>query len=345
MKQDNLPKILVLGTGGTVTGTAPNEVSTARYEAGRLALIDLLAGVPALLQYAQLQVETLASIDSKDMHFPLWMQLAERITYAQHDQRVDGVVVLHGSDTLEETAYFLELVLSLAKPLVLVGAMRPSTALSADGPLNLLHAVRLAATPQAQGQGPLVVINQQIFAAREVTKVSAYAIDAFVSPGQGPLARVLDERIYWLRRRYDIPSVPPAVVHLTDVPVDQPWPWVEILTHGVGADARALQALCQSGVNGIVLAGTGLGTLSATVLAGVDAARKAGVAVVRASRCLLGPVLHDIGNDDTQLGMLAAGDLSPQKARVLLLIGLRKGLDQEGLTRLFDQHALLAHLP
>ena len=338
MTEKKLPAVLVLNTGGTMTGYAADEASTSVYEAGAVTLSTLMSSVPTLIKYAELRAETLAQINSKDIQFALWLQLAERITAAQHEQGISGIVIVHGTDTLEETAYFLQLSVTLVKPLVLVGAMRPITALSSDGPLNLLCAVRLASHPDARDCGPLVLINQQFFAAREATKMSAHAIDAFSAPGQSPMGRIFDHEIRWLRRPL------PMLASLTlDTDNDDPWPWIEILNNFAGADGRAVHALVKAGVNGLVIAGTGAGTLSESLSAALQQARLAGVAVVRASRCLLGPVLCGVGADDYALGTLPAGDLSPQKARVLLLVGLRQGLNQTELTHLFERETRTAY--
>lgn len=329
-----LPNVLVLNTGGTIAGYAADEVSTARYEAGAVTLSSLLSSVPALAKYAALRAETLAQINSKDIQFELWQQLAQRVAAAQQEQDMDGVVIVHGTDTLEETAYFLQLSVTLVKPLVLVGAMRPITALSSDGPLNLLSAIRLASHPEARDCGPLVLINQQFFAAREVTKVSAHTVDAFSAPGQGPMGRIFDDEVRWLRRPLSMWA--PLTLRANS---DDSWPWVEMLNNFAGADGRAVHALVKAGVQGLVIVGTGAGTLSENLSAALQQARLAGVAIVRASRCLLGPVLYGVGADDHALGVMPAGDLSPQKARILLLLGLRQRLNQAELTHLFEREA------
>ena len=334
MTEKTLPTVLVLNTGGTIAGYAADEASTARYEAGAVTLPTLLSSVPTLAKYAALRAETLAQINSKDIQFALWQQLAQRVAAAQQEQDIDGVVIVHGTDTLEETAYFLQLSVTLAKPLVLVGAMRPITALSSDGPLNLLSAIRLASHPDARDCGPLVLINQQFFVAREVTKVSAHTVDAFSAPGQGPMGRIFDGEVRWLRR--PLSMLAPLTLRANS---DDSWPWVEILNNFAGADGRAVHALVKAGVQGLVIAGTGAGTLSESLSAALQQAHLAGVAVVRASRCLLGPVLYGVGADDHALGTFPAGDLSPQKARVLLLLGLCQGLNQAELTHLFEHEA------
>lgn len=178
----SLPQIAVLATGGTIAGRAGDASKTAGYKAGVVGVDDLLDAVPGLDAVARIHAEQIASIDSKDMSTALWTTLASRINALLAQDDIDGVVVTHGTDTLEETAYMLHLTVKSAKPVVLTAAMRPSTALSADGPLNLLNAVTVAASNDAAGQGVLVAFNNQIHSARDVTKISTYAVDAFRSP-------------------------------------------------------------------------------------------------------------------------------------------------------------------
>lgn len=326
-----LPNILILGTGGTIAGSASDETIMEHYQAGVISAATLMAKIP-LAQFAQIQVETIAQINSKDLQFSLWVDLAKRISMAQQDDVIDGVVVLHGTDTLEETAYFLQLSVTLAKPLVLVGALRPMTALSADGPLNLLHAVRVAGDKNTFTTVPLVVMNQQIFSAQEVTKAYAYSVGAFVAPEQGALGHIFDTGIRWLRA----PVVVPLPAFLVDD--SRPWPWVEILTHCAGAQARVIDTLVDAGVRGLILEGTGAGTFSEVWLAAISRARRKGVLCVRTSRCWTGPVLEDLGCDDTGLEVLPAGDLTPQKARILLLLALRCGYTYPDLAKLFQAY-------
>lgn len=324
-----LPNILILATGGTILGTASDETIMEHYQAGVVSVSSLTAHIP-FAHLAQIQMETIAQINSKDLQFSLWLTLAQRINTAQRDSTIDGVVVVHGTDTLEETAFFLQLSVTLAKPLVLVGALRPMTALSTDGPLNLLHAVRVAADNKTFATVPLVVMNQHIFSAQEVTKAYAYSIDAFVAPEQGALGHIFDTGIRWLRA----PVV--AAIPRFSVPDAQPWPWVEILTHCAGAQARVIDTLVDAGVKGLVLAGTGAGTLSEVWLAAIQRARSAGVLCVRTSRCWTGPILEDLGCDDRRLEIVAAGALTSPKARILLMLALCCGYTYRDLVQLFQ---------
>src|SRR6201991_249161 len=195
----SLPRIAVLATGGTIAGQAGDASKTAGYKAGVVGVGKLLEAVPALGSVARIHAEQIASIDSKDMSAALWATLSSRIDELLAQDDIDGVVVTHGTDTLEETAYLLHLTVKSAKPVVLTAAMRPSTALSADGPLNLLNAVTVAGDRRSHGQGVLVAFNNQIHSAREVTKTSTYAVDAFRSPESGALGWVQDGQAEFLR--------------------------------------------------------------------------------------------------------------------------------------------------
>ena len=195
-----LPRIAVIGTGGTIAGTAASAAQTTGYQAGALTVSHLLGAVPALGAIARIDGEQLASIDSKDISVELWVELSQRLDTLLASDAIDGAVVTHGTDTLEETAYFLHLTLKSAKPVVLTAAMRPATALSADGPMNLLNAVIVAAAPASHGRGVLVAFANRIHSARDVTKTSTFSVDAFESPETGPLGWVQEGRVEYVRR-------------------------------------------------------------------------------------------------------------------------------------------------
>ncbi|MBU6489224.1 MAG: asparaginase, partial [Burkholderiales bacterium] len=194
-----LPRIAVLATGGTIAGSAADAAQTSGYQAGVVGVDRLLAAVPALSQVARIEAEQVASIDSKDLDVALWTTLGARIAELAAREDIDGIVITHGTDTLEETAYALHLTVKTDKPVVLTAAMRPSSALSADGPLNLLGAVTVAGSQAARGQGVLVAFNNRIHCARDVVKTSTYAVDAFHSPEIGALGWVQDGRVEFQR--------------------------------------------------------------------------------------------------------------------------------------------------
>lgn len=328
-----LPRIAVLATGGTIAGSAPDASNTAGYQAGVIGVAQLLAAVPCLDAIAEIHAEQVASIDSKDMSLALWSTLAQRVNELLASADIDGVVVTHGTDTLEETAYFLHLAVKHAKPCVLTAAMRPASALSADGPLNLLNAVTLAASGAAAGQGVLVAFNNRIHCARDVVKVSTYAVDAFQSPEIGVLGWIQDGRVEFQRK-----ALRP---HTVDTPfaAAAQWPLVEVVVSYAGVSRVAVDALVAAGVRGIVVAGTGNGSIHGAVQQALADAAARGVAVVRASRVGSGHVMHNGAAKDDALGFVSAGTLNPYKARVLLLLALAAGTsDKAALQRVFDTY-------
>ncbi|KAK48970.1 L-asparaginase [Caballeronia jiangsuensis] len=328
MNTSSLPRIAVLATGGTIAGSAGDASKTAGYKAGVVGVDKLLDAVPALGTVARIHAEQIASIDSKDMSAALWTTLSSRIDELLAQDDIDGVVVTHGTDTLEETAYLLHLTVKSAKPVVLTAAMRPSTALSADGPLNLLNAVTVAASKDAAGKGVLVAVNNQIHSARDVTKTSTYAVDAFRSPETGVLGFVQDGRVEFQRL-----VVRPHTV-ASEFSVTGQWPMVEIVASYADASRVMVDALVAAGVRGIVVAGTGNGSMHATLTQALADAVSHGVAVVRASRVGAGHVMRNGAANDDAIGSVSAGTLNPYKARVLLMLALGSGVDD--LQRVFD---------
>ncbi|MBU9191315.1 asparaginase [Burkholderia gladioli] len=327
-----LPRIAVLATGGTIAGAAPDATNTAGYQAGALGLASLLDAVPALARVAQIEGEQVASIDSKDLEPALWATLVQRIEALAADPRIDGIVITHGTDTLEETAALLHLCVATPKPVVITAAMRPATALSPDGPLNLLNAVTVAASAAARGRGVLVAFNNKIHAARDVVKTSTYAVDAFQSPETGVLGWVQDGRVEFARGIVrDAASAPRLSIGA--------WPAVEIVSSYAGASRIGVDALVAAGVKGIVVAGTGNGSIHATLQAALLEAARRGVAVVRASRVGSGHVMRNGAANDEALGFVSAGSLNPFKARVLLMLALAAGIDDAArLQAAFDTY-------
>jgi L-asparaginase len=330
MNTSSLPRIAVLATGGTIAGQAGDASKTAGYKAGVVGVDKLLDAVPALASVASIHAEQVASIDSKDMSLALWSTLAARIDTLLKQDDIDSVVITHGTDTLEETAYFLHLTVKSAKPVVLTAAMRPSTALSADGPLNLLNAVTVAASKNAAGQGVLVAFNNQIHSARDVTKTSTYAVDAFRSPEVGVLGFVQDGRVEFQR------SVTKPHTTASEFAIAEKWPSVEIVASYADASRVMVDALVAAGVKGIVVAGTGNGSMHANITQALSDAVKQGVSVVRASRVGSGHVMHNGAASDDALGTISAGTLNPYKARVLLLLAL--AANRKDLQRVFDTY-------
>lgn len=302
--------IVVLGTGGTIAGTAATADAAVDYRAAVLPVERLVASIPSLAGLP-LRIEQLAQIDSKDMSQAVWRRLAVRCAMLLEQPRVRGIVVAHGSDTVEETAFFLQRVLaqSTAKPVVLTCAMRPSTHLGADGPQNLADAVAVAGAPGAAGVS--MVCAGRIHDPEQVAKAHAYRLDAFESGDAGPVGFVEDGRVRLVRPW-------PAAAALCD-PRSLPeaaWPWVEILTSHADARGAVVHRLLDAGIAGIVAAGTGNGSLHAALEAALLEAQARGVAVLRSTRCAFGRVAP--GRDDR----LPSTALNPAKARIALQLQL-----------------------
>jgi L-asparaginase len=308
--QKNARVIVVLGTGGTIAGTSAVAGDNLGYTAAQLGVAQLIAAVPALAG-EPLECEQVAQLDSKDMSFAVWRALALRAAHHLARAEVAGIVVTHGTDTLEETAYFLQRVLAPAKPVVMTAAMRPATSLQADGPQNLLDAVCVAG--HAGAQGVVVVVGGLVHGARDVRKTHTYRLDAFDSGDAGPLAAVEEGQLRPWR------AWPQGIAIGADrLPADtSAWPRVEIVTSYAGASGAVVRAVCASGVQGLVAAATGNGTLHHEIEAALLEAQAQGVRVLRSSRCLDGRVPAQA--DDV---LPSADDLTPVKARVELMLGI-----------------------
>jgi L-asparaginase len=305
------PLIVILGTGGTIAGQAASAGAQLGYTAGAISAQALVAAVPAL-QGQALEVRSLAQLDSCDMDHSTWQRLALEVSAQLSRPEVQGLVITHGTDTLEETATFLALTVAASKPVVLTAAMRPATAASPDGPQNLLDAVTLAREPRAQGV--LVAFGGQVFDGLSVRKLHGWRLDAFGGGDAGPLAWVQDGQVRLLR---DWPAADGRHAAALAQPVTL-WPRVDIVTSHAGAHAATLQALVASGARGLVLAGTGNGSIHRELLAAAKAAVASGVRVRRASRCVLGGVVGAAAADE----LPHAGDATPAQARVRLMLEL-----------------------
>ncbi|MBV8380416.1 MAG: asparaginase [Paucibacter sp.] len=304
--------VVILATGGTIAGRAATADDNVGYTAAQIGVEQLIAAVPGLVQRAgRLEAEQVSQLDSKDMDFATWQKLARRVDELLARPDVQGLVITHGTDTLEETAYFLQRVLAPAKPVVLTAAMRPATALLADGPQNLLDAVSVARDCFASGV--LVAFGGSVLDATQVRKVHSYRVDAFAAAEGARLAVVEEGVVRWLLRA----PQPEAALGLPRIARDAArWPRVQIVMNHVGADGAVVNALRVQGVDGIVVAGTGNGTLSNALEAALREAQAAGVRVLRSTRCDAGPVSALEG------ALSSAGALSPVKARVELLLQL-----------------------
>ena len=321
-------RIVVLGTGGTIAGAAASSTDNVGYVAAQRSVQVLVAAVPALAR-VPLEAEQLAQLDSKDMTHATWAALARRCAAHLARPEVAGLVVTHGTDTLEETAWLLHRVLGagagLRKPVVLTAAMRPATSLQADGPQNLLDAVTVAAHPGARGV--VLAMAGQVWAGAEVRKVHTWRLEAFAAGDAGPVALLREGRVLPLRAW---PAAGASAAGLPEPPGPQAlpetepgWPWVEIVTSHAGAGPRAVQGLCAAGVQGLVVAATGNGSVHAALEAALREAAARGVPVLRASRCAAGGVIEGSDASGDGAGALpAAAALTPAQARVELLLQL-----------------------
>ena len=298
--------VVILGTGGTIAGSGDD----VGYTAGQMSVQALVDAVPALAGRA-LEAEQVAQVDSKDMSHAIWQRLAQRLAHHLAREEVAGVVVTHGTDTLEETAWFLHRVLAPAKPVVLTAAMRPATSLQADGPQNLLDAVTLASWPGAQGV--VAMLQGRVHGPAEVRKRQPFALDAFESGEDGPLAVVQEGQVRALR---SWPSGQALGVERIAADAGT-WPRVDIVVSHAGADGVVVEALVAAGARGLVVEGTGNGTVHTSLLTALARVQAAGMPVLRASRCSGGAI---VGSPEGALP--SAGALTPAKARVELLLQL-----------------------
>jgi len=331
---DAKPKIMILATGGTIAG-AQASASDPGYKSGTFSVDDLIKAVPKLKDLADISGEQIANIGSQTMNHEVWLKLASRVNAVLKGDQ-DGVVITHGTDTLEETAFFLSLVVKSEKPVILVGSMRPATAIGADGPANLYNAVALAANPQAKGRGPMIVLNDEIHYAREAQKTNSTNLDTFKSPNRGR-AGVMNTGIAHFFYPNDTRHTARSEFSVEGVAAKD-LPKVEIVYSYANAGRDLVDALVEKGTKGIVLAGVGDGNTTDDLLAGLQDAVKKGVAVVRATRVGSGLVVRNVEVDDDKMGFIASMELNPQKARILLMLGLMKTNDPKRLQQYFMEY-------
>ena len=331
----DLPRLLLIATGGTIAGAAPSSDRIQGYRPGAVPVAALVDAVPALRGLARIEAEQLFSIGSQHMTGAHHLALTARVRAAQADPGLAGVVVTHGTDTLEESALLLDLACPRGVPVVLTGAMRPATAIGADGPMNLYAAAAVAVDPAARGAGALVLMNDQVFGADRAAKVHTSRTDAFVARDGAPLASILDGRPHWHLPAAEAAARRPSLLaRLTTLPAALPR--VDIVAQHVDADPAIVAFLLSRGARGLVLAGTGHGTVSDPMRDALSAAAAADCLVIRASRVSNGPVTRNAGVDDDAGGFVAAGWLSPHKARLLASLALAAGLDRDAVQALVD---------
>ena len=312
--------IVVLGTGGTISARADTPSEHLAYRTGEVGVDRLVADAATRLAGITMETEQVAQIDSKDMDFATWRRLAERIAAHLARDVVQAVVVTHGTDTLEETAWFLQRTLAPAKPVVLTAAMRPASADDADGPRNLSDALAVAASIGTDA-GVVAVLAGHVHSAREVRKAHPTRLDAFESGDAGPICCIEQGRLTLLR---DWPLPAASAIGVEPLPDAAAWPWVEIVTSAAGVDARAVDALVAAGCDGIVVAATGNGTVHRALEAALARAQATGVAIVRSTRCQNGSIVGS-ASAEGRSAYPSAGDLTPQKARVEMLLALLSG--------------------
>ena len=329
------PKIKVLATGGTIAGAQASS-SEVGYKSGTFSVDDLIKAVPQLKDVADLTGEQVANIGSQTMNHDVWLKLAKRVNEVLQDGSADGVVITHGTDTFEETAYFLSLVVKSDKPVVLVGSMRPATAISADGPANLYNAVALAASPEARGRGPMIVIDDEIHYAREAQKTNTTELDTFHSPNRGRAGVMNVGKSEFFSQNTTRHTTKSEFT--VDGKTARDLPRVEIVYSYENLGPEVIDFLVKQGVKGIVLAGVGDGNSTDAAIAALSAAAKKGVAVVRSSRTGSGLVVRNVEVDDDKLGFIASMELSPQKARILLMLALMNTNDPVKLQQVFMQY-------
>jgi glutamin-(asparagin-)ase len=328
------PNVVILATGGTIAGAGADVAKSATYQAAKVPVDKLIAGIPSLADVAQVRGEQVFQIASESFTNEHLVTLGKRVAALARQGDVDGIVVTHGTDTLEETAYFLNLVIHTDKPIIVVGSMRPGTAMSADGMLNLSNAVSVAASKDARGKGVLVTMNDELNSGRDVSKMVNIKTEAFKSPW-GPLGMVVEGKNYWFR----LPAKRHTMNSEFDIEKINTLGTVEI-AYGYGnVSDTAAKALADKGAKAIIHAGTGNGSVAARVVPGLRELRANGVQIIRSSHVNAGGfVLRNAEQPDDQYDWVVAHDLNPQKARILAAVAMTKTSDSKELQRIFWEY-------
>jgi L-asparaginase len=325
-----LPNVVILATGGTIAGVAASGTQ-AGYTSGAVTIDAMLAAVPGIKDLANIKGEQISNVGSQDMTVDIMLTLAKRINVLLAQNDVDGVVITHGTDTMEETAFFLNLVVKSDKPVVMVGSMRPSTAVSADGPLNLFNAVGVAVDPNSGGRGVLVVMNDWIHGAHSLTKTSTTAIQTFMSPLRG----LVGVSSYGKNDFYGVPGWKHTTTSEFDVANVMKLPRVDIVFACADMSPDLIDSAVANGAKGIVIAGVGNGNMNQASLEAAARAAKKGVVVVRSSRVPTGTVGRNVEVNDEELNLVASDELNPQKSRILLMLALLKPRPTANIQNLF----------
>jgi L-asparaginase len=317
--QTSKPNIVILATGGTIAGAAATGTQSG-YTSGAVTIDAMIAAVPGIQDLANLRGEQISNVGSQDMTFEILLKAAKRINELAKSSDVDGFVITHGTDTMEDSAFFLNLTVKTYKPVILVGSMRPSTAVSADGPLNLYEAVAVAADPRAKGLGVLVVMNDWIQAAHSLTKTSTTSVQTFMSPQRG----LVGVSSYGRNDFYTNPVWKHTTQSEFDISQVTQLPRVDIIFASLDMAPDLIDASVSSGAKGIVIAGVGNGNMNKVSVNAAENAVKKGVVVVRSSRVPTGTVGRNVEINDDELGFVASDELNPQKSRILLVLALLK---------------------
>jgi L-asparaginase len=323
----------VLATGGTIAGAQAPEGGYG-YKSGSFDIKDLISAVPNLDKLAIISGEQVVNIGSQDMNDDVWLKLARRVAEVVESPDTDAVLITHGTDTMEETGYFLDLVTRTDKPIVMVGSMRPATAISADGPSNLYNGVATAISPGARGRGVVVVLNDQIDYARNVVKTNTSEVQTFESVNRGPAGVSNTGVVTWfapLDRKHGLTSE-------FSIEGVSKLPRVDIIYAHAGMNPDLIDAAVKLGAKGLVIAGVGDGNMTQAALDRVTAAAKAGVVVVRSTRLASGIVYRNNEVDDGKLGLVASGELNPAKSRVLLMLALTRTSDVAKIQTIFNEY-------
>jgi len=327
------PKIRILATGGTIAGVSKSNTET-NYKAGELGIYQLLEAVPEVKNLADISGEQIVKIGSQDMNDDVWLKLAKRINELLNKEGFDGVVITHGTDTMEETAYFLNLTVNSSKPVVMVGAMRPSTGMSADGPLNLYNAVAVASDKNAQNRGVMVVMNDVVLDAKDVIKTNTLAVETFKGANFGNLAYIHNGKPFFTR----LVQNKHTTQSIFDIQNMNSLPKVGIVYGYSNASELPMKALIDARFDGIVYAGVGNGNFYYKLFELAVDAQKKGIQIVRSYRVPMGATTLDAEIDDAQYHFVASQALNPQKARVLLMLSLTKTKDWKQIQRYFNEY-------
>jgi len=331
--QQALPNVVILATGGTIAGAGASAVNSATYAAAKVGVEKLIAGLPELSKVANVRGEQVFQVASESLTNDNLLTLAKRVSALSKQSDVDGIVITHGTDTLEETAYFLTLTVHTNKPIVVVGSMRPGTALSADGALNLYDAVNVAGSKDAMGKGVLVTMNDNIDSGRDVSKNVNIKTNAFSSQW-GPLGMIVEGKNYWFRapvKRHTMNSE-------FDIDSITALPPVEIAMGYEGVSSIAIDAIAKSGAKALIHGGTGNGSVADRIVPNLQKARADGVIVIRSSRVPDGFVIRNAEQPDDKYDWVVAHDLRPQKARILAMVALTKTNNTKELQRIFWEY-------